>query len=1109
MNAVYQATVKLFEADPSLKTALPSLDEGLSRLSKTPSTATVRDLEKALKSSVYKQLQVVLPPANAKNLVQQVINQLGELESSVQAAPTPVPVATAAVAAPSSALSELDAGLKRFNLYFEWPEVQKYRSQLTVLREQQILGRDAPELQRDAKAQLEALERKLQDLLVRQAQDIAELKNGFERVRSMGGPRVKRLETLIDQISDAQLSATLAPAEVERARKLVVDLRKLVESSVVNLSPSELSDEGITVSEPRPPAPGKGTGEILEVEFAPKAASSIVFPEDASVKDSMLDIEFEFPDLELTPEQSERVKEIELAEETRALESLEVEYRGVLMVNAQAVADLEALKERNRAGDVLQGDLHAFRGRLLDLRAVELERQKARLSEIGPRLDLLGAAGLEVADARLTLSVAQGTTLSGALASDDLNKLEDALKTLERQFEERERARAEELARLERALTRQQGMYQEFKSALPSFAVLGKPVLEFQHHLEELEREVSAKHLREDLTKQLSELLGNLEAALEAHINAERAEAERQRQLAEAKARAELEARERAEAEARAAAKAEAERLERERQAALERARLEAERLERERVELEARRKAEADAQAEAERLERERAEALERARLEAERLERERVEAEERARQEAEERARAEAAAKAEAERLEQARKDAEARAEAERKEAERRMQLGREGGAMRAMRLTLAALPDLDELGDTVARLESAMTDAATKLERGEFITQEIEGFKAQLENVRGSALTVFAKRLDDLEIRAREIAAGEVVDDINAAHEDLEHGSFPDLAALEASLRAQREARLNAQQRELAELENALREYAPLPEARGLVDALQQARARHDLGEIVNLSNAWNDLEGLRALEDRLRDQWRERTETLISEANAYKSLGGETMRQLGQLVGVLGAEPGGRLMVDTRLRLTRTLEEAERLLLSARQEYEAASAVASALQDSGQIEDLLGVLGPMAAVTRSAPTPAPNPTVIAEEPAPAAPVSLESDHPLHRWLSTLSRERGVGRIALMRDGVLEHGNVSDPAGLAQLLHEMERYNADLAAELKRKPARLYTVEYAGGAALALHLRGLEGETTRTIVVQLEDMAVYSRIFLQAQKDFDQLVAWATQE
>jgi hypothetical protein len=1102
VNAVYQATVKLLEADPSLKSALPSLDEGLSKLSKSPSTATVRDLEKALKSSVYKQLQVVLPPANAKSLVQQVINQLGGLE--VLEAPVP-----AAPAAPPSPLDGLEAGLKRFNLYFEWPEVQKFRSQLSVLREQQILGRGAPELQRDAYAQLEALERKLQDLLVRQAQDIAELKTGFERVRTMGGPRVKRLENLIDQIGDAQAAATLAPGEVERARKLVVDLRKLVESSVVNLSAPLTTNEDITVSEPRPPAPGKGTGEILEVEFAPKPAQSVVFPEDVSPKDSMLDIEFEFPDLELTPEQSARVKEIELAEETRALESLEVEYRGVLMVNPETVTALEGLKERNRAGDVLQDDLHAFRAQLLDLRVVELARQKARLAEIGPRLDLLSAAGLEVGDARLTLSVAQGTVLSGALASDDLVKLEDALKTLERQFEERERARAEEAARLERALARQQSVYQEFKSALPSFTVLGKPVLEFQHHLEELERAVGAKQLRDDLTKQLGESLSDLEAKLEAHLEAQRVEAERQRQLAEAKARAEAEARARAEAEARAAAQAELERQERERQAALERARLEAERLERERLEIEAKRRAEAAAQAEAERLERERQEALERARLEAERLERERQEAEERARLEAEERARAEAAAKAEAERLEREREEAEARAEAERKEAERRMQLGREGGALRAMRLVVAALPDLDELGETVARLEGEMSQASVRLERGEFITQDLERFKAELETVRASAVTIFARKLDELEIRAREISATEVVEDINAAHEDLEHGSFPELAALEASLRAQREARLNAQQRELSELENALREYAPLSEAQALTQALAEARARHEQGELVSLSGAWDKLEALRVLEDRLRAEWRERTETLISEANAYKSLGGETTRQLAQLVSVLGAEPGGRLMVDTRLRLTRTLEEAERLLVTARQEYEAASAVASALQDSGQIEDLLGVLGPMATVTKSTPAEPPaSPTVIESE--PAASVSADGDHPLRAWLAALSRERGVGRVALMHDGALEHGNVSDPAGLAALLAETARYNADLAAELKRRPARLYTVEYAGGAALALYLRPAHSDapTRYTIVVQLEDMAVYSRIFLQAQKDFDQLVQWASE-
>ncbi len=1114
MNAVYQATLKLFEADPSLTTVQASLLEGLAKLGKTPSTATVRDLEKSMKSSVYKQLQVILPPANAKNLVQNLINSLQSLEA-LESAPV-------AAVAPKTGSSALEEGLKRFNLYFEWPEVQKFRSQLSVLREQQALGRDAPELQRDALEQLEGLERKLQDLLVRQAQDIAELRNGFDRVRTMGGPRVKRLETLIDQIGDAQGSATLAPAEVERARKLVVDLRKLVESSVVNLSPAELDDE-ITVQEPRPPAPGKGTGEILEVEFAPHAAQSIVFPEDVSIKDSMLDIEFEFPDLELTPEQSERVKEIELSEETRALESLEAEYRGVLMVSAVAAAQFAALRERNRSGQILQDDLHHFRSGLLDLRELELQRQKQRLGEIGPRLDLLGEAGLDVGDARLNLSVALGTNLSGALASEDLGKLEDALRTLDRQFEERERVAAEDAVRLERALLRQQSMYNEFKSALPSFTVLGKPVLEFQHHLEELEREVAAFHLRDDLTKTLSETLTHLEAALEAYLADERAATERQRAAEALRLRLEQEARLKAEADARlkaaAAAQLEAQRLEHERLEAAKRARLEAERLERERAAAALKQKAEADAQQEAKRLEFERVAAAERARVEAERLERERVAAQEKARLELEQRLQAEAAAKLEAERVEQERQRIEAQREAERLENERRVQLGRESGAMRAMRLTLAALPDLPELGSTVVALEEKFSSASARLERGEFITGLIDGFKSQLETVRGSAATLFRQKLDDLEIRAREISATELIEDINTAHEDLEHGSFPDLNSLEGSLRAQREARLNAQQRELSELENAVREYTPLPEARPLLENLSTARMQHERGELVNLSNAWDKLEGLRVLEDKLRSEWRTRTEAVLSEASSYRALGGETTRQLGQLASVLSAEPAGRILVDTRLRLTRTLEEAERLLVTARQEYEAASAVAAALQDSGQIDDLLGVLGPMqkkvvppvAAVplepTQVEPTQAV--TVPAAESLPAEPLTTDTNNPLHMWIAALSRERGVGRVALMKNGTLEQGNVSDPAALGKLLLEVERYNLELASELKRKPVRLYTVEYAGGAALALYLRPNEGEMAQyTIVVQLDDMAVYSRIFSQAQKDFELLVGWAAQ-
>src|SRR5690606_10008001 len=119
-----------------------------------------------------------------------------------------------------------------FNLYFEWPEVQKLRAQIQLLEAEHEAGRESQALGEDAEVQLELVMQKLEDQLVLQARELGELREALEDVRSLGGPKVRRLETFVHQISSAQDSRHLAPAEIERARRLARDLRKLMESSV-------------------------------------------------------------------------------------------------------------------------------------------------------------------------------------------------------------------------------------------------------------------------------------------------------------------------------------------------------------------------------------------------------------------------------------------------------------------------------------------------------------------------------------------------------------------------------------------------------------------------------------------------------------------------------------------------------------------------------------------------------------------------------------------------------------------------------------------------------------------------------------------------------------
>ncbi len=1115
MNQIYQATLKLLESDPDTKGSQAILDEGLSRLGKSPTDANVREIEKALKSNVYRQLQVSLPANAAKEKIQSILAKVALMDAP--ASVSQAANAQAELERQAALIAPLDAGQKRFTLYFEWSEVQKFRSQLKVIQEQQQVGNLIPDLLRDAARQLELLEEKLQDSLVRQGQDINELLAGFERVKSMGGPRVKRLESLIGQISESQSSQSLAPAEVERARKLVVELRRLVESSVVavSASPIEAEEDSIVIEEPVVAPLASATGEILQIE---------------SADDDDLDISFDFTELE--PEASARMQELDLAEERRKLENLGRDYRAVLEASADASVALSELRERNNNNELIKEDFEQLKATLETRHAEELLRQRERIAQLPKALERFASSGLDVKEARLTLSVAEGMIGSNVLAADEIGKLEDLIRTFERQFEERERARLEEQSRIERALTRQTATLNQMREVVLSFMPLGLDAISgFNNRLAELERDTQARVVREDITKALSDEMFSLQHALEAletqkRLEAEqKAEAERlalaaklevERKELEAKLEAERKALEekirleREEAERKAAEKAareQAERLEAERKAAETAARLEAERLEAakrqiaeraeaERKELEAKLEAERIAAAKLE------AERVAVAKLEAERVETERLAAEKAAREAAEkleiERRQAQARAEAEA-------AAAAAKAEAERLEAVRQAQLSRETAALRTLRFSLAALPDLSEISASIDALETSFETASKKLEAGEFITGELEAFKTSLGNIGLEATKVFETKLHNLEERASQIKASELLSDINEARESLKLGEHPDLNQLEASLRAQREARLNAQRRELSELESAVREYAAIPEASGLLSEITNARETHEAGKLLDLASAWDKLEDLRLNEESALSQWRSRTDALVAESKGYREMGGETIRQLSRLSDALAAERNmSRITPETRTRLEKNLEEAEELILHARQEYAAASAVAAALADSSQIDDLLGVFSMKPVVT----VKVPEPVVIAQ--TPSVPESPTQEHnSLHQWLADISRERGIGQTGIIRsDGTLEVGNVARASELGHLLAETERFNLDLSSELRRKPARLHTIEYQGGALIAMFMRKNEAEASSksTIVIQLEDMASYSRIFAQAQRDYDQLLEWA---
>ena len=388
------------------------LKEGLARLGLNEGVLSDADTANLLKRIVYRELQREMDAANARKVVKEV---LANLAAGAGSEPEPDP------------RSKLQAALSRYSLYFEWPEVQRLRSLAALIEASEKEGQSAGDLLKEAQEQIDLLDEKLQNSLLRQARDISDLEEALERVKSIGGPKLRRLQSLLKQIKEAQAADTLATAEVERARKLAADMRKLVESSVVQ-NPT-LVPEATEQEE---------AGVIAVDDDAPEMAA----------EDEGFELLIDFESLE--PEVADRIREIDLAEERRRLEILKEQYASVW--SSEDVAALtNEVEELLDAGELAGEKLNQLQLALDDATKNALAEARARyewLSERLRSLDLEG--GLSTGRARSQLELIKESLDMGVLPGDleeaerQIRSLEEAL--VKRRAEEARRARVLEEA---------------------------------------------------------------------------------------------------------------------------------------------------------------------------------------------------------------------------------------------------------------------------------------------------------------------------------------------------------------------------------------------------------------------------------------------------------------------------------------------------------------------------------------------------------------------------------------------------------------------------------------------------------------------------------------
>ncbi|GAA6755504.1 hypothetical protein QT17_09505 [Thermus sp. 2.9] len=418
MPEVYQEILKALQPHLGPRAEVV-LDEGLKRLGKRPNELTPKDGEFLLKGLVFRELQARLPAEQARRVVEETLER-------IQDAPL--------------ALEDLERGLKRFGLYVDWPEVARLRALTNRLRQ----GKE-PALLAEAKALLEALEEKAEEALLRQAKDLAHLEESLERVRHLGGPKVRRLEGLLDTIRQAHGEGLLAQAEVERARALALELRKFLESSAVR-APT-LPEMVFETQESPPETPRHPTDVFLTVEEAAELEGELVI------------------DLgPLSEEASQRIQALEVEEERRRLEALLARHAHLLerATVSPLLAEVQALLE---AGTPAGERLKALEEALAEAEKNFRAEKRARLIQLEEALRALPLPEEAKAPLESALRLAEETLEEGGYP--DLSPLEESLRRLE---EEAKRKKEEEV-RLEEE---RKGLLAELSTKGEAFAPLAE-----------------------------------------------------------------------------------------------------------------------------------------------------------------------------------------------------------------------------------------------------------------------------------------------------------------------------------------------------------------------------------------------------------------------------------------------------------------------------------------------------------------------------------------------------------------------------------------------------------------------------------------------------------
>ncbi|WP_339094868.1 hypothetical protein WDJ50_10505 [Deinococcus sp. VB142] len=364
---LHQLPVKMLGDIVSARSLEKTLQDAALSRGLPPEDLNPATLEEILKREVYKRLLLNVSPGLAKKRIMDVLSEVAKQ-----------PTEPAGRSDAQNPVSALEQASKRFTLYFDWPETQRLRGVLGIARAEGEAGRNIAPLVQEGQNLISQMERRLEEGLVLQAQELAELKDVFARVQPIGGKEVRRLESLIGELEEAQKHKTLLPAELERARNISFKLRKTMESSLMQ-------------------------------------ADSVA----------------------TTPEAQSRMLALEQEHATRKLGAIQRDYAPLLRARPDLEQQQEELRVRQSTGKLSEAAVDAWREALETARQRTLTEQREELAELA---ELLGQQGNQkLHEARVALDVARMTLQGGGLATEELRELRNVAQALNHSPERAER----------------------------------------------------------------------------------------------------------------------------------------------------------------------------------------------------------------------------------------------------------------------------------------------------------------------------------------------------------------------------------------------------------------------------------------------------------------------------------------------------------------------------------------------------------------------------------------------------------------------------------------------------------------------------------------------